>query len=76
MAMLNFVMKIQTLTFQQDNQSGTTTVRFGDGENGARLPTGADRVVAAYRSSKRFVAVVQQQRFFHCVDLTVCHRWV
>ena len=26
MAMLNFVMKIQTLTFQQDNQSGTTTV--------------------------------------------------
>jgi prophage tail gpP-like protein len=26
MAMLNFVMKIQTLTFQQDNQSGTTTL--------------------------------------------------
>jgi prophage tail gpP-like protein len=26
MAMLDFVMKIQTLTFQQDNQSGTTTV--------------------------------------------------
>lgn len=26
MAMLNFVMKIQTLTFQQDTQSGTTTV--------------------------------------------------
>jgi prophage tail gpP-like protein len=26
MAMLNFVMKIQTATFQQDNQSGTTTV--------------------------------------------------
>jgi len=26
MAMLNFVMKIQTLTFQQDNQTGTTTV--------------------------------------------------
>jgi prophage tail gpP-like protein len=25
MAMLNFVMKIQTLTFQQDNQGGTTT---------------------------------------------------
>jgi prophage tail gpP-like protein len=26
MAILNFIMKIQTLTFQQDNQSGTTTV--------------------------------------------------
>jgi prophage tail gpP-like protein len=26
MAMLDFVMKIQTLTFTQDNQSGTTTV--------------------------------------------------
>jgi prophage tail gpP-like protein len=26
MAMINFVMKIQTCTFQQDNQSGTTTV--------------------------------------------------
>ena len=26
MAMLDFVMKIQTLTFQQDNQTGTTTV--------------------------------------------------
>jgi hypothetical protein len=43
------------------DESGTTTVRFGDGEHGARLPTGADRVVAAYRSSKHFVAVVQQQ---------------
>lgn len=41
--------------------SGTTTLRFGDGEHGARLPAGADEVVAAYRSSKRFVAVVQQQ---------------
>jgi hypothetical protein len=43
------------------DESGTTTVRFGDGEHGARLPTGPDRLVAAYRSSKRFVAVVQQQ---------------
>ncbi len=41
--------------------SGATTIRFGDGEHGARLPEGADRVVAAYRSSKRFVAVVEQQ---------------
>jgi len=43
------------------DENGTTTVRFGDGEHGAKLPTGTDRVVAAYRSSKRFVAVVQQQ---------------
>jgi type VI secretion system (T6SS) baseplate-like injector VgrG len=40
---------------------GTSSVRFGDGEHGARLPSGADQVVATYRSSKRFVAVVQQQ---------------
>jgi len=43
------------------DESGTTTMRFGDGRRGARLPTGADRVVATYRSAKRFVAVVQQQ---------------
>ena len=43
------------------DESGATTLQFGDGEHGARLPATADRVVAAYRSSKRFVAVVQQQ---------------
>ena len=43
------------------DENGTTTVRFGDGEHAARLPTGADQVVAAHRSSKRFVAVVEQQ---------------
>jgi hypothetical protein len=43
------------------NEDGTSTVRFGDGEHGARLPSGTDRVIAAYQSSKRFVAVVQQQ---------------
>ncbi len=43
------------------DENGTTTVRFGDGVHGARLPTGADQVVAAYRSTKRFVAVVQEQ---------------
>jgi hypothetical protein len=43
------------------DESGATTVRFGDGAHGARLPAGADAVVAAYRPSKRFVAVVQQQ---------------
>ena len=43
------------------NESGATTLQFGDGEHGARLPAAADQVVAAYRSSKRFVAVVQEQ---------------
>jgi hypothetical protein len=43
------------------DESGSTTVRFGDGAHGARLPDGADAIVAAYRGSKRFVAVVQQQ---------------
>lgn len=46
---------------QTTDESGTTTLRFGDGKHGAQVTTGADRVVAAYRSSKRFVAVVQQQ---------------
>ena len=43
------------------DERGATTVRFGDGAHGARLPAGADAIVAAYRSSKRFVAVVQQE---------------
>jgi len=43
------------------DESGSTTVRFGDGAHGARLPAGVDAIVAAYRPSKRFVAVVQQQ---------------
>jgi hypothetical protein len=43
------------------NESGATTLQFGDGEQGARLPAAADRVVAAYQSSNRFVAVVQEQ---------------
>ena len=43
------------------DENGTMTMQFGDGAHGAELPTGADQVVAAYRSSKRFVAVVQQQ---------------
>lgn len=43
------------------DENGATTVRFGDGEHGARLPATADRVVTAYRPAKRFVAVVQQQ---------------
>jgi hypothetical protein len=43
------------------DESGTTTVRFGDGAHGARLPAGTDEIVAAYRRSQRFVTVVRQQ---------------
>ena len=43
------------------DESGATTLQFGDGKHGARLPATADRVVAAYQSSKRFVAVLEQQ---------------
>jgi hypothetical protein len=43
------------------NEDGTATLQFGDGERGARLPTGADQVVAVYQSSERFVAMVEQQ---------------
>jgi hypothetical protein len=43
------------------DESGATTLQFGDGEHGARLPGAADQVVAVYRSSKRFVAVVEEQ---------------
>lgn len=43
------------------DENGTTTLRFGDGEHGAQPSAGADRLVATYRSSKRFVAVLQQQ---------------
>src|SRR5215469_9624788 len=53
--------------------SGTTTLRFGDGVHGTRLPTAADRIVATYRSSKRFVAVVQRQGGV-IVDTDWCER--
>ncbi|HEX8237099.1 MAG TPA: putative baseplate assembly protein [Abditibacteriaceae bacterium] len=33
----------------QQNEDGTTTVQFGDGINGARLPTGSENVRATYR---------------------------
>ncbi|MEX0762676.1 MAG: baseplate J/gp47 family protein [Dehalococcoidia bacterium] len=35
-------------TVRQDDE-GNSTVRFGDGVNGARLPTGSNNVIAAYR---------------------------
>ena len=34
----------------QTDQQNTTTVRFGDGIRGARLPTGVENVVATYRT--------------------------
>lgn len=39
--------RVYTLRLADD---GTTTVRFGDGRTGARLPTGVNNVVATYRS--------------------------
>jgi len=41
--------------------NGATTVQFGDGTNGARLPTGTNQIAATYRTSKSFTAVVMQQ---------------
>ena len=38
----------QVLVTSEDS-SGKTHVRFGDGMNGARLPTGANNVIATYR---------------------------
>jgi Type VI secretion system/phage-baseplate injector OB domain len=43
------------------DENGVMTVRFGDGQHGARLPSGADQVVATYGTARRFVAVVEQQ---------------
>lgn len=38
---------------------GTTTVQFGDGVNGARLPTGIDNVVATYRAGTGLEGMVK-----------------
>jgi len=43
------------------NADGTATVTFGDGEHGRRLPTGSDKIIATYRPSKHYTAVVMQQ---------------
>jgi hypothetical protein len=43
------------------DETGATTLRFGDGAHGARLPAGPDGVIAAYRPGQRFAAVLQQQ---------------
>lgn len=39
--------RVYTIRLADD---GTTTVRFGDGETGSRLPTGSENVTAAYRA--------------------------
>jgi predicted phage baseplate assembly protein len=38
-----------TIFVLREDDSGKTHVQFGDGVNGARLPTGTDNVVATYR---------------------------
>jgi hypothetical protein len=43
------------------NEDKTTTVMFGDGKRGARLPTGADQVIATYTPSNRYTAVLIQR---------------
>ena len=43
------------------NEDGTTTLVFGDGKHGARLPTETDQVTATYRPSKHYTAVLVQQ---------------
>lgn len=40
----------QVYTLYVDNE-GRTIVTFGDGQNGARLPTGQENIVASYRTS-------------------------
>jgi hypothetical protein len=49
---------------------GATTLRFGDGRQGARLPSGIDSVATTYRRSKRFAGVVLQQG-----RVTLDHDW-
>ena len=44
----------------RENPDGTTTVTFGDGVQGRRLPAGRDRIIATYRPSRRYVAVLLQ----------------
>lgn len=45
------------------NDDGTSTVTFGDGKQGARLPTGTEKITATYtyKPSKRYTAIVMQQ---------------
>jgi hypothetical protein len=43
------------------NEDGTTTLIFGDGKHGARLPTGIDQVAVTYNPSKHYNAVLIQQ---------------
>lgn len=43
------------------NEDGTTTLIFGDGEHGARLPTGTDKITSTYRPSRHYTAVLMQQ---------------
>jgi len=43
------------------NEDGTTTLTFGDGKHGARLPSGTDQVTATYKPSKHYTAVLMQQ---------------
>ena len=43
------------------NEDGTTTLIFGDGKHGARLPTGVDEVNVTYNPSNHYNEVLMQQ---------------
>lgn len=45
----------------QTNDDGTSTLSFGDGKHGARLPTGTDKVDVTFMPSKHYTAIVMQQ---------------
>lgn len=43
------------------SEAGVTTITFGDGKNGARLPSGLENVMAVYRSGLGLAGQVQAQ---------------
>jgi hypothetical protein len=43
------------------DEDGRSTITFGDGEHGRRLPPGSGRLTATYRQPRRYTAVVLQQ---------------
>jgi hypothetical protein len=45
----------------ETNDDGTSTVSFGDGKQGARLPTGTEKVTVTYKPSRRYTAIMMQQ---------------
>ena len=57
-----------TVYSTRQSDDGTTVVQFGDGANGARLPTGAGNVVATYRAGSGLVGRVGSARLTTMLD--------